>query len=263
MRRYMIAIAGAGWRAAARVPAAVVAVALAAGCATTTGATAGGAADTGAQATPVQNTGRAVPVNPRDSLQREPSGVAGSVNTTGMSTGTTPAGLPPGTPTTTVGIGATPTTFLGDAYIVSALDVINTGEVEAGMLARQRAMLPQVREFAQHMVTDHGQLQAQDRALAARPQFVAGDSAAITRALAAQGHADYLKLQNTPAGAPFDALYISQEIDGHKKVLDVLNRAKEQARSDDVRSLVTKAITQVQAHLSTAETIQRTMTATH
>jgi len=234
-------------------------------CATTTSTTSGTTprTDVSAPGGPTRNTGAAVPAK-IDTTPTPPSGAANSVTTVGTGTASLGTGVTPGSggASSMQAGGSYSTAALGgDAHIVSLVDVINTGEIAEGMLARQRATLPQIREFANRMVQEHTQMQTQDRTLAKDPAFVAGDSAQVTRTMVQESREELAKLQAAPAGAAFDALYITDQINDHQQALAALNAAKQQARDGQVLKLVTAAIPQVQAHLDAAKQISATMTA--
>lgn len=247
------------------VPAAALAALAGLGaCATGTATTASGTTprtDVNAPAGPATNTGRAVPVA-TDTSKSPPSGAANSVTVTGTGNANLGSGVTPGTgaPTDASASGTTLANLGSDAHIVSAVDIINTGEIAEGMVARQRATLPQIRAFANRMVQEHTDMQTQDRALAKDPALVAGDTAAVARDMMHQSQADVAALQKQPAGAAFDALYLDHQIKDHQAALDLLNAAKTQARNGEVKNLVTAAIPKVQAHLEAAKAIRATMT---
>lgn len=210
-----------------------------------------------------RNTGAAVPAK-IDTTPAPPSGVANSVTGTGTGSASLGTGVAPGsggaTSTAAGGVGSM-ADLGGDAHIVSLVDVINTGEIAEGMLARERATLPQIRAFANQMVQEHTRMQTDDRTLARNPVFIAGDSAQVARQMMQQGREQLAKLQQAPVGAVFDAMYMADQVTDHQLALDALNAAKTQARDGAVLKLVSAAIPRVQAHLDEAKRISATMTA--
>lgn len=217
--------------------------------------------DVGAPGGATRNTGAAIPAR-TDTTPTPPSGAANSVVGTGTGTASLGTGIAPGSAeaNTMVGGGAASmSNFGGDAHIVSLIDVINTGEIAEGMLARQRGTLPQIRAFANRMVQQHTRMQTDDRTLAKNPAYVAGDSAQLTRQMVQQTRDQLAQLQSAPAGAGFDAMYIADQITDHQLALTALNAAKQQARDGAVAKLIDAAIPEVQAHLDAAKQISATM----
>lgn len=222
------------------------------------------AATVGTTAEPVAptNTGVVAPAGSVDTTRGgmlPPTGVANSPATTGRSVASLGTGVS-GTPSGAV---TDPGTMLsnlgGDARIVSALDVVNTDEIGAGILARQRASSPEVRAFAERVIMDHTRLQGQDRALAADPQFVSSDSASITREMRRSDEAAMVRLRALPAGPAFDAAYINGEVTDHQHALALLNAAKTQAKDSRLRDLIAGAIPVIQEHLNLAMALQSRM----
>ncbi len=190
-----------------------------------------------------------------------PSGMmsppGGSAVGTGQSSGTLTGGLTGQSSGASVIPGNTINNIGSDARIVSAIDVANTDEISAATLARSRASSPRVRAFAQQMIADHGQMQTQDRNLASNPDFISSDSADVTLTMRRMDNAALTQLQNTPSGPAFDALYINQQVDAHKRTLALLKAALDQAKDTRVHSLIAAAIPKVQAHLDEATAIQQ------
>lgn len=226
-----------------------------------TGPTTSPSEGTVAQPVAPTNTGQVAPAPSVDTSgagNLPPTGAAASPATTGRgvaSLGTGVSGKPSGS---AADVGTTLSNLGSDARIVSAIDVVNTDEINAGILARQRASSPQVRAFAERVITDHTRLQGQDRALAANPGFVAGDSAAVTLEMRRSDEAAMVRLRSM-SGTAFDAAYINQEIADHKQALMLLNAVKTQARDDRLRDLITAAIPVIQEHLNMAMSLQQSM----
>ena len=250
--------------AGAVLSAAVAALVALGACATTT-ATNGTTptTDVAAPGGATGNTGAALPAA-TDTTRTPPSGAANSVTGTGTGSASLGTGVAPGSAEASAAAsdqGNTLASLGGDAHIVSLVDVINTGEIAEGMLARERGTLPQIRAFANQMVQEHTQMQTQDRTLAKNPVFIAGDSAQVARKMAQDSREELAKLQQAPAGAAFDAMYIADQISDHQAALNALKAAATQAKDGTVANLVKSAIPHVQAHLDEAQRISATLTA--
>lgn len=226
----------------------------------------GGSGSTGTTGTvaPVAptNTGDVAPAPPVDTAPNKMTPPAGAANST-VGTGTAVAGLGGGLTGKPAGAAAVPgnliTNIGSDARIVGAIDVVNTDEIAAGMLARDRATSPRVRAFAQQIIADHTRLQGADRALASQSEFISSDSADVTREMRRSDQAAMVRLQAMPRGPGFDAAYIRGEIGDHKQALELFNAAKTQARDGRVSDLIMMAIPVLQQHLNDATAIQASM----
>lgn len=196
-------------------------------------------------------------------------GTAGSVNTrtdsaagtatdTSAVRATNPVSANPNAYPSTGGAAMSFNNLGSDANIASAIDVSNSDEIAAGQLASSRATNAGVRSFAQRMVTDHTKMQQQDRAFLSGSGVSSTDSAGAALALRQQDDSAMASLRNA-TGAQFDAMYIDQQVTAHRRTLALLNAAKSQAQSSQLRDAIAGAIPQVQSHLDQAIALQKGM----
>lgn len=203
-------------------------------------------------------------------------GVAGAVNpaadtmsgrpadtTSGRAADTTGRAVPPASAASPAGQGVSMGGMFanlgGDARIATAIDVANTGEIEAGQVARQRARNSSVRAFADRMVRDHTRMQAQDRTLGANPALVESDSTNVMGQMRRQNDVAVARLRSASPGAQFDSMYVNQQVDAHRQTLALLTAARTQAQDQKLRDAIDAAIPQVQSHLDQATGLQRTL----
>ena len=196
-------------------------------------------------------------------------GVAGAVNPpadtmAGRTTDTTGRAVPPANAASPAGQGGVSMggmfANLGDdARIATAIDVANTGEIDAGQIARQRARNSSVRAFADRMVRDHTRMQAQDRTLGANPALVESDSTNVMGQMRRQNDVTMARLRSASPGAQFDSMYVNQQVDAHRQTLALLTAARTQAQDQKLRDAIDAAIPQVQSHLDQATALQRTL----
>jgi predicted outer membrane protein len=105
--------------------------------------------------------------------------------------------------------------------------ISNMAEVQLGQLAAERAQSPQVREFAEHVVTDHQQALDQLREAATASNLL------LPSALN-EKHRDLHHRLSQLQGAEFDREYMSAMVDAHEESVDLLeDQAPESARSGD------------------------------
>jgi putative membrane protein len=103
----------------------------------------------------------------------------------------------------------------------------NMAEVQLGQLAAERAQSPAVREFAEHVVTDHQQALDQLRQAATASNLLLPGSLN-------EKHRDLHHRLSQLQGAEFDREYISAMVDAHEDSVDLLeDHAPESARSGD------------------------------
>lgn len=143
---------------------------------------------------------------------------------------------------------------LSDANIVALLDEANMADSSAGALARPKATNQDVKDFARLMMSEHHALRLQGQQLAKKlgvtPAPPANDP------LKPLAESEMTALKSTPKGAQFDRVYIEQEIAAHKAVLDLADKAGNQAQNKELKALIEKARPVIQKHLDQAEAIQ-------
>jgi putative membrane protein len=143
-----------------------------------------------------------------------------------------------------------------DGAIVAFTTTADGAEIREGQLAQSKATDPAVKAFAQQMVSDHGNMVVEGKALAARLNITPDATRKDLRDLAKDTDDEINDLTNKPAGADWDKNYIDKEIDGHKKVLDKLQDAAKNTNNAQLRTALEKATSKVQEHLTKAQDIK-------
>jgi putative membrane protein len=165
-------------------------------------------------------------------------------------TGAADTGMAPATPTDTGAVSAR----LSDPNIVALLDEANKADSSAGALARTKATNQEVKDFARLMTSEHHALRQQGQQLAKQlkvtPDLPANDP------LKPLAESEMTALRATPKGQQFDRVYIEQEVAVHKAVLELAEKAHDQAQNEQLKALIEKARPVIQKHLDQAEEIQ-------
>jgi len=123
-------------------------------------------------------------------------------------------------------------------------------EVEMGKLAASKATSPEVRAFAQQMVTDHAEKNSQLMALAA-PNNVSLPSAPTEKQV------DMINELQQKTGPAFDQAYMDHMIDAHEDMLDLFEDAAESAANPEVRTLAERTVPNLQQHLEMARSVDK------
>ena len=135
-----------------------------------------------------------------------------------------------------------------------ATDAANGGlaEVALGKLAQTKATNPQVKSFADMMVTDHGKANDELAAIAKAKNIT----------LPAAPDADHQKKLDDLAklsGKDFDKAYVDAMVDGHKKTLDLMNMAAKDCKDSELKAFAVKTAPVVQTHLDAINKIHDSM----
>ena len=142
-----------------------------------------------------------------------------------------------------------------DPHTVGIVIAANQGEIDQGNAAASRATNPDVRAFAQMMVTDHTTALAAVRDTSARAGLTPLDN--DTTAALQRGSRETIANLDTWKGADYDRNYIQSQIDIHQWLLNQLDRVLiPTTRNRDLRSLLETQRAAVAAHLEQARQIR-------
>jgi putative membrane protein len=144
---------------------------------------------------------------------------------------------------------------LTDANIVALLDEANQADSAAGAYALGKATHPEVKAFAKLMMGEHHALRVTGQQLAKKlnvaPQPPPDDPVQAAAA------SEMAALRAAPKGPQFDRTYIEQEVAIHKAVLDLAEKAHDQAKNEELKALIEQAKPVIEKHRDQAEEIQK------
>jgi putative membrane protein len=123
-------------------------------------------------------------------------------------------------------------------------------EVELGQLASQRASDPQVKQFAQRMVTDHTKANDQLK------QIASSKNVQLPTDLPASAKRERDKLSKL-SGAQFDREYMSHMTSDHKKDTSEFRYAAKSAKDSDVKQFASATLPTLEEHLQMAQSIAK------
>lgn len=142
-----------------------------------------------------------------------------------------------------------------DENIFALLDEANVADSAAGAIAATKGTSSAVRDFGKQMMRDHHTLRARGEALAKKLKITPAPPSDDPIMPDAQKEMD--TLNSTAKGKDFDRAYIDGEVDGHKKVLELLTKAAQQTQNTQLKNLIQKAAPTVLSHLDKTEAIQK------
>jgi putative membrane protein len=121
-------------------------------------------------------------------------------------------------------------------------------EVQLGNMAAQKASSNDVKQFGEHMATDHSQLGQKLQQLASNLNFtLPTDLKPEQQALVSR----FEKL----TGKAFDSAYIKEMVNDHVKDISEFERALSQASNADIKQFVNEALPTLRDHLKMAREI--------
>jgi len=147
---------------------------------------------------------------------------------------------------------------INDAQIASIVVTANQVDIDAGKLATTQASNPEVKKFAQLMVTDHTGVNKQAVDLVTKLGVKPEDNP-TAQSLKAGGEANIKKLKGLK-GAAFDKAYIDNEVAYHQAVLDAVDKTLiPSAQNAELKALLVKVRPAFMAHLEHAKKVQSSL----
>lgn len=143
---------------------------------------------------------------------------------------------------------------LSNGQLARLSELVNTAEIEQGKLAQARSKSAAIKKFAAMMIKHHGEALREQQALVKKLDVTPADSA-VGAALKADSEKTLETLKKADA-AHFDAAYVQSQIDGHQKVLDILDKHAPSSTTPELADRLGKARTFVAQHLQEAQALQ-------
>ena len=176
----------------------------------------------------------------------------------------------------------------GDRHFLTTVAKSSEREVAIAQLAAQKASNPQVRSYAQHLVSEHEQMnrdlvqlaqqkgvQLKDAAALESTTGTAGTSpSASASASGTAGNASSSAYASTDtesaatsdrhyrslekkSGADFDKEFVSMMVADHKKDVKLFEKEASEAKDPDVKAFASQHVAALQAHLDQANNLTR------
>ena len=120
--------------------------------------------------------------------------------------------------------------------------------MELGQLATEKASNPEVKRFAQRMVTDHGKANDQLKQIAAQKGID------VPTRPSAKHRATKDRLAKLNADQ-FDKAYMADMLSDHKKDVTALQQESASGKDPDVKEFATRTLPTLEEHLKEAQTI--------
>ncbi|UYL07868.1 DUF4142 domain-containing protein [Bdellovibrio sp. SKB1291214] len=144
---------------------------------------------------------------------------------------------------------------LDDTHITEIMKTANTGEIDAGKLAKKRATKDSVKTFAEKMVKEHTDNRDKVKEISKDQdiKMVDSDESKMLKDDAKKKIKDLKKVK----GGEFDKAYMGTQVAMHQQLLDDLDQKLiPQAKNPKLKSYLEETRTHVQNHLNDAKTIQ-------
>jgi putative membrane protein len=142
-----------------------------------------------------------------------------------------------------------------DAQIVQIVQTANKIDISQARLALKKSQNPQVKDFANQMISDHSSLEKSVADLAKKLNVTPQES--DTSKQLDQQAADETKKLKGLSGKAFDQEYASHEVAYHQAVIDAATKTLiPNAKNAEVKSALEGAAPLLQGHLQHAQQLQ-------
>lgn len=143
-----------------------------------------------------------------------------------------------------------------DPQIAQVVQTANRIDINHAKIALKKSKNPQVKEFANQMISDHTSLEKSVADLAKKLNVTPQDSA--TSKQLNQQAADEAKKLNSLSGKAFDQECVANEVAYHQAVIDaVSNTLIPNAKNAELKSALQGAAPLLQGHLQHAQQLQQ------
>jgi putative membrane protein len=140
----------------------------------------------------------------------------------------------------------------GDKKFIKKVARASTNEVALSQLADSRASNPDVKSFAQTMITDHTKANTDLQALAA------SKGVDISKAVD-EGNKDEVSSLSDKSGADFDKKYSKLMLSAHKDAVELFQDEAANGKDPDVVAFAKKYVDTLSGHLDHAKLLEKTV----
>jgi putative membrane protein len=145
-----------------------------------------------------------------------------------------------------------------DPQIAQIVQTANQIDIDQAKLALQKTKNPQVKEFANQMISDHTSLEKSVNDLAKKLNVTPEDSP-TSKQLKQQAVEEKTKLKSL-SGKAFDQEYVSHEVAFHQAVIDSASKVLiPNAKNPELKSALEGAAPLLQGHLQHAQQLQQSL----
>jgi putative membrane protein len=148
-----------------------------------------------------------------------------------------------------------PGVTLSDSNVISVLDSLDKGEIEAARLARDKASAPEVQAFAGRVLNEHQELAEANERLAAQLAVQPEPPALVIQLNAA--HERAMRRLRAISGSAFDRAYVAHEIKQHVMAFNFLEAAAETEGTLSLRQELVRTGPDLLSHISAARALER------
>lgn len=141
-----------------------------------------------------------------------------------------------------------------DGEIIAFMEAINTHEIDASKVAKDKNVDKQTMEFADMMVSQHSENLQQVKDISSKINVAADDTKAVEK-FKVKGDKDLEKLSSL-TDKKFQSAYIKAMIKGHTDVNNMLAKFEKEVKNADLKEYLVNTKTVVEQHLAEAKQLK-------
>ena len=122
-------------------------------------------------------------------------------------------------------------------------------EVQLGQMVAEKATDPAVKEFAQRMVKDHGQVNDEIKAIALQKNITIPSTPG-------EDHLEDINKLKDKSGRELERDYMKLMVEDHKDDVAKFEKAASDCKDPDIKAFAAKHVAHLKGHLESAQTIQ-------
>lgn len=144
---------------------------------------------------------------------------------------------------------------MSDSNLISVLDRLGENEIDAALLAQQKASDPEVKAFAGRVLNEHRQL-ADTNARLAGQLSLQPEPPALAAELQ-HAHEQAMRKLRTQSGPAFDRAYVKHEIAQHVLAVNFMETAAESEAEPVLKQELVRTGPDLLSHISAARALER------
>jgi putative membrane protein len=148
-----------------------------------------------------------------------------------------------------------PGVTLSDSNIMSVLNSLGEGEIDAAALAREKAASPDVKAFAGRILNEHRELDEADGRLA--EQLSLEPRASVLTSQLRGAHEAAMQSLRATSGPAFDRAYVAYEITRHVRAFNFVEAAADTETTPELRQQLVRLGPDLLSHISAARALER------
>jgi putative membrane protein len=121
-------------------------------------------------------------------------------------------------------------------------------EVQLGQMVADKATDPAVKEFAQTMVKDHGQVNSELKALAAQKNITIPSTPG-------EDHLEDINKLTDKKGRELERDYMKLMVEDHKDDVEKFEKAANDCKDPEIKAFAARHVAHLKSHLASAQTI--------